>query len=249
MEPREEAFIETFRNLTEVQKHAALKSMSLSATGKKREQPDVTFDELADAFINKYAKRRKKSWKEDQAIICRDMLPTLGGKYAEHIGRKEISTVLDKVIKRGAPIQANRVLELISKIYVWGISQGIVDTNPCYRMEKPSKRNKQDRVLNEEEIKILWNALGKDEVKLLPTTSLAIKLILATAQRPGEVSGMLWSEIDKDWETSDKPMFLVASDGPIVSEDGETAFAGPFLPLGPRWKSPIAYRFLLSLSG
>jgi len=54
-------------------------------------------------------------------------------------------------------------------------------------------------VLNADEIKILWNSL---ETAAISNASIrALKLVLVTAQRPGEVSGIHSSEIDGNWWT------------------------------------------------
>ena len=56
----------------------------------------------------------------------------------------------------------------------------------------------RDRVLNDGEIILLWNALDLENKKpfdVYPLTKLALKMILLTGQRPGEVAGMERKEI------------------------------------------------------
>lgn len=61
-------------------------------------------------------------------------------------------------------------------------------------MEKP-----RERVLADDEIKTFWHSL--DSLDIYPATRLALRLILTTGQRPGEVAGMRWDEINGDWWT------------------------------------------------
>lgn len=63
--------------------------------------------------------------------------------------------------------------------------------------EKP-----RSRVLDDEEIKLLWKALNLDsEVDIYWQTKLALKMLLLTGQRPGEVVNMRWDEIQGNWWT------------------------------------------------
>jgi len=54
--------------------------------------------------------------------------------------------------------------------------------------------------LSNEEIKILWEALDLENMTMdiYRVSKLALKMILLTGQRPGEVCGMTWAEIDGD---------------------------------------------------
>lgn len=57
----------------------------------------------------------------------------------------------------------------------------------------------KDRVLDAAEIKTLWNSLNDKTVSMIPEVRHMLKLILITAQRPGEVSGLHTREIDGEW--------------------------------------------------
>ena len=54
--------------------------------------------------------------------------------------------------------------------------------------------------MTDAEIKALWKALDLEDkdVDIYRVVKLALKLILLTGQRPGEVAGMTWAEIDED---------------------------------------------------
>jgi integrase len=59
----------------------------------------------------------------------------------------------------------------------------------------------RDRALSEDEIRTLWGNLDKPEIAISPEVRRALKLVLVTAQRPGEVVGMHTDEIDGRWWT------------------------------------------------
>lgn len=151
-----------------------------------------TFTELADCYLKEHAMKKKKSWKEDHRLIYRELIPTLRKYKAKEVSRRDIRGVLTNIVDRGAPIQANRVLALARKIFNFGVQEEIVDINPCWKIPAPSRERQRDRVLNPEEIKRLWDCLSLHSTNV----RLFFKLVLLTAQRPGEVLRMSWSEID-----------------------------------------------------
>ncbi len=177
------------------------------ATKKKTERCADTFDYLANEYLERHAKIKKRSWREDARILKTDLLPAFGGMRAKDISRRDVRTLLDRKAAT-APIMANRIRATLRKIFNWGIAAEIIDGNPVFLVPAPGRERQRDRVLTEDEIKTIWKALEADKTsgdsmhrreKLL---SAAIsKLRLLTAQRGGEVMGMEWSEIDGDWWT------------------------------------------------
>jgi len=167
------------------------------ASEKAARRKAETFGELAEEYIERYAKPRKRSWRKDRLALDRDLLPVLKNRKAIDIRRRDIIKVLDGIIERGAPIQANRTLEILRKIFNWGISREIVDANPCQMIERPARENPRERVLSDDEIRAIWKALGKETVLMCGM----FRMRLLTAQRGNEVSQMRWTDIDGDWWT------------------------------------------------
>jgi integrase len=161
---------------------------------KQELQRAPTFKEMAQEYLTKYAMARKRSWREDQRIIERELIPAWGGRKAHDIKRREVISLLDAVNERGAPIQANRSLALVRKMYNWAIGRDLVEANPCTQVKAVAKENQRDRVLNEEEIRAVWTAFGQQKE---PVATM-FKLRLLTAQRGGEVETMRWADLDLD---------------------------------------------------
>lgn len=155
-------------------------------------QQSPTFSYLATEYIEKYAKEKKRSWQEDQRVITRDLLPVWAEQKAQDIQRKDVIVLLDKIVARGARIQANRTLALIRKMYNWGIGRDLVETNPCTQIQAPGKEVQRDRVLSKAEIRATWSAFEAQS----PLIAAMFKLRLVTAQRGGEVCSMAWTDID-----------------------------------------------------
>ena len=165
------------------------------AIAKKEAREAESLADLARDYIEHYAKRRKRSWRKDLLILEKDVLPRFGKRKARDITRRDIISLLDDIVARGAPIQANRTLEIVRKLFNWSVGRDVLGANPCYRISKPSRENRSDRVLSEEEIRAVWTALECE----VPLTAAAFKLRFLTAQRGAEVLTMRWDQISNGW--------------------------------------------------
>jgi len=161
---------------------------------RKREAEQVTFAELAEEYIARRCSE-KRSGHEDARIIERDLRKPWSSKLARDIGRRDVMDLVDDIKKRGAPIMANRTLSVIKRIYNFGIDRDLVDVNPATRVKPPAEERPRDRVLGADEIRLFWKHLDKTPGD--PQTIAALRLVLVTAQRPGEVVGIRWEEIDE----------------------------------------------------
>lgn len=159
-----------------------------------REAPIVA--ELVEEYLEKWAKPRKRSWQEDERILKFDVVPVWGNLKAKAITRRNVITLLDGIIERGAPIAANRTLAVIRKMFNFAVGRDVIPATPCAAITRPAPENRRDRVLTDAEIKALWNELPN--AKMIELTRLAVKFQLATAQRIGEVAAAEWPEIDLD---------------------------------------------------
>jgi len=180
-----------------------------SVKGKRKAREAYTVLELVDDYIERHAKRKKRSWKEDDRILHKDIIPRWGKRKAGSITRLDVVELLDEVRDRaeaigGRGVQANRTLEIIRKMFNFGVGRSIVEFNPCTVIETPAKENKRDRVLSENEIKIFWSNIDKSRMEA--ETRLLLKLQLVTMQRKGEVVQIEKADIDLNsrWWTQPK---------------------------------------------
>lgn len=158
-----------------------------------------TFKELAAAYLERHAKRNKRSWKKDERAIERDLNPAFGNRKVKSIKRQDVVRLLERIVERGAPIQANRTHEILRRIFNWAIKAGEagIEVNPAAGVEKPAKENQREKVLTDDEIRAVWKAM-EAQTQLMGAM---FKLRLITAQRGGEISHMRWPDIDGDWWT------------------------------------------------
>lgn len=161
----------------------------------------LTVADLIKEYINKHAKAKKRSWKEDERILNKDALTAWGKRKLADIEKRDIVILLENIVERGAPGSANNNFKIIRKMFNYAVEKDIIKhrDNPCVGVKMPAALNQGERVLTEDEIKLLW-----ENMEACPISSdikRALKLILVTAQRPTEVIEMHSGEIDGHWWT------------------------------------------------
>jgi len=154
---------------------------------------------LIEEYLEKWAKPRKKTWKEDERILNKDVLPIWGRKKAQSIKRRDVVLLLDEIVDRGAPISANKTFQVIRKVFNFAVSRSILEFSPCVGVQNPAEAKARDRILDESEIRKFW--LNMENAKISKGTRLVLKFLLVTGQRRGETVAAEWNEMDleKNW--------------------------------------------------
>ena len=166
----------------------------IQAQEKADNRDSFTVMTLIEEYIEKWAKPRKRSWDEDKRILNRDIEPGWGKRKAKDITKRDVVLLLEDIVKRGAPIAANRTFACIRRMFNFAIERDILPSSPCLTIKAPSKENQRDRCLSVDEIKAFWR--GLDDAPMSEATKLALKLQLVTAQRKGEILGAEWEEVN-----------------------------------------------------
>lgn len=174
-------------------------TLEREAQDERRRMPTVS--DLAKEYIEKHSKVNKKSWKENERVLDKDVVPILGYRKVADVTPRDIILLLEGIIDRDAPIQSNNTLDVIRMIFKYAVDRGYLarESNPVLGVNPLSRKVKRTRQLSEQEIKTLWHSL--DRCGMTSKTRRALKLILVTAQRPGEVIGMHRAEVDGHWWT------------------------------------------------
>ena len=158
-----------------------------------------TMKELINLYLDRHARPHKspRSVKDDLSLINQHVIPRLGRRQVKEITRQDILNLHHDL--EDTPIRANRTLALLSKMFSlaeeWG--QRPSGSNPCFRVKR-YKENKRKRYLSGEEFARLAEALNKGEEKGTesPFTVGAIRMLIFTGMRLGEVLGLKWDYVD-----------------------------------------------------
>lgn len=191
-----------------------------------------SFEALARAYLERHAKRHKKSWKLDQQMIEADLVPAWGRRGADSVSRADVIALIEDVQQRGHPYAANRRLALIRKIYAWGLDAGLVEASPVINVRPPAKEAPRERILTDNELAALWQAW--DQMGW-PYGAL-FKIALLTGQRRGDVAALRLMDIglaDQVW--------AIRRDGGRAHELPLPSAAIEVLATLPRKESPYAF--------
>ena len=155
-----------------------------------------TIADLVEEYLARYARPRKRSAAEDERILRKDVLPRWETEKAAEITQRQVVKLLNEIVDRGAPIQANRTLAIVRRMFRFGVAQAIIATSPCDNIEMPSAENQRERALDDRDIKLLWDTLSDGPLE--PNVRLILRMMLVTGQRKGEVIDLHREEIDYD---------------------------------------------------
>jgi integrase len=159
----------------------------------RRDAP--TMSELAARFLAEHAeaKRKDRTATEYRRLIEKLILPAIGKRKVADVTRHEIAKLHHG--QRATPYQANRVLAVLRKMFnlaeQWGMRPD--GSNPCRHVEK-FKERERERFLSSLELAALGEALSTYEGS--PHIAAAVRLLVFTGARLGEILGLRWEWID-----------------------------------------------------
>lgn len=164
------------------------------ANKRRAQKQAVTVEELGRLFIDKYSKRHKKTWAEDERLLNIEVYPEIGRMKAEAVKRRHLLDIIEAKAEAGFIAQSTQILAVVRKMFNWAVDSDYLQSSPATGIKPRGKAVKRDRVLSDKEVREIWNALP--EANLSDPTRDIFRLLFLTGQRSGEVCGMTRGEID-----------------------------------------------------
>lgn len=171
-----------------------------------------TVEDVVREFLA-FAERRRKRPEQARYLLESNVVPALGQRPVSELRKRDIVEMLDKIVRRGSPVLANRVQQVLKQAFQVAADRDLIESVPIFpRALAGGDEQVRTRVLSEKEIRTLWHGLdtlstgdgikaddGKT-VKIARPLALALKLQLATAQRRGEIAAGRWDRVsDATW--------------------------------------------------
>jgi integrase len=175
------------------------------------------FGGAARSFVDEYARLKTRRWRETASLLglrvgpTEELIPARGG-LAERwsdmpvadITAHHIHALVDEVRRRGVPglvrrgdgpteSRARAIFACLSKFFGWLVAHRVIETNPCVGVQRPAAPQARERVLSDDELRLLWLACEQIE-----TFGPLIRLLLVTGQRLNEIAQMTRSELGLD---------------------------------------------------
>ena len=161
---------------------------------KQTRRGEMSFGELVDLFARRSLVTQKRGY-ERERYLRQDAIPWIGANTkALGVKRRDVIRLVEEKATT-SPIAANRLLSSIRRMYNWAIEQDFLEANPTALVKRPGAETSRDRVLSEDEIRTFWERLDTTR-RMSERVRVALRLLLVTAQRPGEICAMEWSEVD-----------------------------------------------------
>jgi len=151
---------------------------------------------------------RLESWENTASHLRRFIGSKLGRKIATDVTRGDIQALSDDIVAGrhgGKPSVSNarHMRKAASGMFRWALRREYITANPCSDLEPLDPEHPRTRVLTEDEIRIFWHGLDRDDLMTSwdRRTRLALKFELATMLRSAELLGAHRNElIDLDGE-------------------------------------------------
>ncbi len=190
------------------------------ATARQEDRKALTFGELIDLYLTEGVGHKKPSTlKADRGRIEHHLRPLLGKLRADRIARGDVERMRNAVtagktaekiengekrrsgsMATGGKGVAAQCVALISAIFAFAVERGRCADNPARGVKKAPVR-KVERFLSEVEIAQLAEALDAEAQRSgNPYPSAAIKLLLLTGCRRGEIVNLRWDHVNYEHE-------------------------------------------------
>jgi integrase len=164
------------------------------AETKRQARLGDTVRDLCRAYLDRHAKKKRRSWREDERRINKHILPTLGAKKVADLKKTDLVRLHARISDR-APLEANRVLDLLRLMLNLAPDWGMLPeeaANPAAKVRK-NKETSRDRWVTPEELPALVEAIEAEES---PYVVAAFKLYLLTGCRRNELLRLRWADVD-----------------------------------------------------
>lgn len=145
---------------------------------------------------------RLESWKTLASQLYRLIKPRLGSMIASEVTNRDIAELQADILagrigSKGSLSNARHMRKGASGLFRWAAqpSRAYVERSPCHDLEPLDREHPRTRVLSDNEIKVLWFGLDREDMPWDRRTRLALKFALVSMLRTGELLPMHRNEL------------------------------------------------------
>jgi integrase len=169
-------------------------------------------DRIVEEFLERHVRRsnRVRTQEETERLFRLHILPRWRGRMIRDINRRDVIEMVDRVVDGGSPIAANRALTVTKTFFNWCVARDILTASPAQGVKPPTVEKSRDRVLDDAELKLVWEAADQVGYPFGAMT----RLLITTGQRRDEVAKMRWEEVNFERRLWTLPRERVKADRP-----------------------------------
>ncbi len=211
-----------------------------------RRKPDdlPTLQQFVDEHYLAFAKMYKRSWRMEELMLRKRILPRWGAMQLSEITRGDVLQFQSDFLREGyKPATVNRNMALIKFIFNLAEKMEMVEKSPVWGVTQLNENNQKERYLSQDELNRLLNALGKCKSRVVADM---IEFLILTGARKGEAAHARWEDVDLQkcsWKVplskSGKARYIPLSNAAINVLLRRKENDNPYIFPSPKTKRPI----------
>lgn len=174
------------------------------ARQRRKDAVTLAFSDYADFFVDRYLKKRWKTWQEAKRILDRDIKPVFRRRALSAITKGEIDDLLTGMDDR--PALKRQAYAILNKLFNWALrTRDDITTSPMASMDAVPTVPSRDRVLSAEETAAFALAADATPYPFGPY----LLALAGTLQRRETVAGAQWAQMSPNGDTWSIPARLM----------------------------------------
>lgn len=159
-------------------------------------QVPTVADFVAQSYLP-HVQSYKRSWKTDECLLRKHILPALGTLYLDEVKRQHIVDIVSRLAQTLKPASVNRLLILMRYLFNCALKWEVagVTRNPTAGVPLLTENNKRERCLKDHEALRLFEAMEASSNVMLPYI---VAMLLLTGARKREVLHARWADMDQE---------------------------------------------------
>jgi integrase len=151
---------------------------------------DTFLQAATDYLAARKPKMRPNTFVGADRYLMRHCVP-LHKKGVSAVTFEDIAGLIRDLVKKRGETSAARARSTLAAFFKWAMQQGRAKANPVIGTANPLEgREPRDRVLNDDEIRLIWRHAGEDDFGRI------VRLLFLTGCRRDEIGCLRWPEID-----------------------------------------------------
>lgn len=161
--------------------------------GQDRLKSMPTFAEYVQREYLPMAYQTKRSAKDDESKFRIHLFPRFGNCKLGEITTRDIQAYIGDIANSHSKATANRHYSLLARLFKLAVIWEVIQRSPCAGVTKFREQKVRERFLAPEEIARLYAAMATEKNQV---AAAALRFLLLTGLRRGEVLGAKWEQID-----------------------------------------------------
>ncbi|MER3356909.1 MAG: tyrosine-type recombinase/integrase [Hoeflea sp. D1-CHI-28] len=175
---------------------------------KQRKSDIVTVADMVERYRAVHvSKLRPKTADEINRQLDRHLLQPFGATRVEKMNESILRHVWEEIEADGHAAMAKSVFGTLRHLFKFARGRGWITSNPMIELTFSAKIVAKDRNLSPKEIRAFWH--GLDNIPIDKSTRIALRLLLLTGQRSGELLGTKEEDLDLD---TDLPVWRISKE-------------------------------------